>query len=77
MSPPTDQDAIPVALENDDVWTFRPAAWLQSIQIDWYDETKTNLLTDDDRNALRAIPWMREWMDHTHDAAVRKFIPGV
>lgn len=63
---PTDDDCIPVALENNDVWQFRAAEWLRGVLDAW--DTGSPKLSGQNRKRLEALPWFRDWMERELDA---------
>lgn len=65
-NPPADDDAVAVALENNDVWQFKAAEWLREMLDAW--ESGSSKLSVADRERLEALPWFRGWMEREEDA---------
>lgn len=62
LHPPNEDDAVAVALENNDVWYFRAAHWLRQILGVWVSGGIE--LSDEDRANMQKLSWFEGWMEH-------------
>lgn len=61
--PPTWKDEIPVTLEDNTIWVFKPIEWLDDVSNNWLGGRASVMLTEEERLAMEKMQWVRPWLD--------------
>ena len=60
--PPTWKDEIPVAVDDNTLWVFKPVEWLDDLTNNWLEGNASVLLTEEERIAMEKMLWVKPWL---------------
>eukprot|EP00966_Prymnesium_polylepis_P171023 3953243-Prymnesium_polylepis.1 len=60
--PPTWKDEIPVALDDNTLWVFKPVEWLDDVSNNWLEGRASVMLTEEERLAMEKMLWVKPWL---------------
>lgn len=67
------RDEIPMLLEDNQVWVFRPTHFLDDISCAWLDGKP--VLSEDDKAALETLPWLKPWIHNIEKKRLQRKRP--
>lgn len=60
--PPSWKDEIPVSLEDNTLWVFKPVEWLDDVSNNWLGGRASVMLTSEERLAMEKMQWVKPWL---------------
>tara|TARA_B110001450_G_scaffold32672_1_gene28313 strand:+ start:877 stop:1305 length:429 start_codon:yes stop_codon:yes gene_type:complete len=65
-------DEIPVIIDNNSVWIFKPVQWLDDICDVWLGGKSSVRMTMEEKNAMETMEWVLPWVESVRQKRLTK-----